>query len=104
MRFQHQTRHAALAVRTQGSSTTTEEESKRQQDESVRRQLIKQFHAIIKEQQSQGVGTGAERVVCWRPGDTNNEKNESLPVAAGNAANAAVVATQAAKKVCPKLN
>jgi len=101
MRFQHQTRHAAHAIRTQGSRSATEiEETQCQKDESIRRQLIKQFHAVIKEQQAQGVGTGAEHVARWRPGNTNNEGgNSDATLVAGNAGNAAVVATQTAKKV-----
>jgi len=101
MRFQHQTRHAAHAIRTQGSRSATEiEGTQRQKDESIRRQLIKQFHAVIKEQQAQGVGTGAERVARWRSGDTNNKGgNSDATLVAGNAGNAAVVATQTAKKV-----
>jgi hypothetical protein len=34
-----------------------------QKEESIWHQLIKEFHAIIKEQQAQGAGTGAEQVV-----------------------------------------
>jgi hypothetical protein len=34
-----------------------------QKEESIWCQLIKEFHAITKEQQAQGAGTGAERVV-----------------------------------------
>jgi hypothetical protein len=59
---------------------------------------------VIKEQQGQGAGTGAERVVCWRPGDTNEQGvSPETPSATENAANAAVVASQAAKKVYQKL-
>jgi len=50
-----------------------------QKDESVRCQLIKQFHAIIKEQQVQGVGTGAEYIVHWWPGDEDGNGESSEP-------------------------
>jgi len=100
IRFQHQTRHAALAVRTQCSQSITQERMKRHKEESVRRQLIKEFHAIIKEQQAQGAGTGAERVVRWRPGDASTQPASLDNLSAtGNAANAAQVANQVATKV-----
>jgi len=101
MRYQHQTRHAAKAVCTPGSKDVATDLTTRQKEESVRRQLIKQFHAVLKEQQAQGAGTGVERVVCWRPGDTQpvNSAGLSIHLAPGNVVNAAEVASQTAKKV-----
>jgi hypothetical protein len=100
IQFQHQTRHAALAVRTRSSHSITPEGMKRQKEESIRRQLIKEFHAVIKEQQAQGAGTGAKRVVRWRPGDASTQPESSHnPLATGNAANAALAANQVATKV-----
>jgi hypothetical protein len=98
MRYQHQTRHAALAVRTQGSSTPTKG-TERQQEESICRQIIKEMHVILKEQQGQGAGTGKERAVRWHHGDGDKSGEQGLPAATGNAANAAEVASQTAKKV-----
>jgi len=55
--------------------------------------------AVIKEQQAQGVGTGAERVARWRSGDNNNKGgNSDATLVAGNAGNAAVVCDPDSKK------
>jgi hypothetical protein len=101
MRYQHQTRHAALAVRTQGTQNTITEGTERQKEESIRRQIIKEMHAILKQQQGQGAGTGKERVARWQHhGNTGDgPENMSAPAVTGNAANAAEVANQTAKKV-----
>ena len=100
IRLQHQTRVAALAVRTQSSQPSNkaaegEPASQDAQQQSVRRQLIRQFRDILKEAQSRGVGTGIDRNARWRAEDSSEDSGLT-----GNAANAAVVATQAAKKVC----
>jgi hypothetical protein len=55
-----------------------------------RQLLIRRFHEVIKQQQEQGVGTGAETGLRWRA---------KVP-AAGNAANAAETAETGHKKVC----
>lgn len=97
LRYHHQTRHAALAIRTKGLSEVTNsntETKQKSQVNSAKRDLIRQFQAILKEQQAQGLGTGQECVVRWRAEDGTN----TLP-ATGNAANAIAVASQAAKKV-----
>ena len=103
MQYQHQTRHVALAVPTQSSSTVMArtEGTERQQEESICWQIIKEMHAILKEQQGQGAGTGKERAVCWHYGDGDKTRSDEqgLPVVTGNAANAAEVASQMAKKV-----
>ena len=108
MRSQHQTRHAALAVRTQGSHNNiavSAEGSERQKEESIRRQILREMHAILKEQQGQGAGTGKERAARWQH-ENESGKGASIVVApeiTGNSANAAVVASQTAKKVGIKL-
>jgi hypothetical protein len=102
MRYQHQTRHAALAVRTQGSQSTITEETEtteRQKEESIYWQIIKEMHAILKEQQGKGAGTGKERVIRWHHGDGDKNVAQDIPVIIGNAANSAKVARQTAKKV-----
>jgi len=75
--------------------------TQRQKDESIRRQLIKQFHAVIKEQQAQGVGTGARArgSLAFRRYQQKGGKFDATLVAGKCRGNAAVVATQTAKKV-----
>ena len=114
MRFQHQTRHAAKAVRVQGPATVTNTSSSVirtdsfggaendltpniQKGESVRRQLIREFHAVLKEQQDKGTGSGLERVARWR--SEGNVMDNERPTITGNAANAASAAKQVAKTV-----
>lgn len=99
MRYQHQTRHAEQSVRVKGSDNP---EKSRAGEDSVRCQLIKQFHAVLKEQQGQGIGTGIERGTRWRSGN-NTGPGPALPsesiTATGNAANAAEVASRVARTV-----
>jgi hypothetical protein len=104
MSSQHQTRHAALAVRTQDSQnnvTASAGGSERQKEESIRHQILREMHAILKEQQGQGAGTGKERAARWQhKTESGKEANTLAAEATGNSANAAVVASQTAKKVC----
>ena len=60
----------------------------------MRRQLIREFHAILKEQQDKSPGSGLECVACWR-----SAKDNKLPTITGNAANAASAAKQVTKMV-----
>lgn len=94
MRYQHQTEHAAKAVRTKIANSTADVDSDIQDgkhaEASVKQQLIREFHAIIREQQGQGLTTGLERGTRW---------GLSTPPAAGNAANAAAAASRVAKTV-----
>ena len=55
---------------------------------SVKQQLVREFHAIIREQQGQGLTMGLERGTRW---------GLSTSPAAGNAANAAAAASRVAK-------
>jgi hypothetical protein len=64
----------------------------------VQHQLINGFHAILKEQQDKGVGSGLERVARWW--SEGNEMAIEVEVVTGNVANAASVAKQVAKTVC----
>lgn len=107
LRYQNQTRHAALAVRTKGSGATVPRESplggetaesENSGSASVRRELIKEFQAILKEQQDQSVLTGQLRKTLWH-GSGTSASNDTSTAPAGNAANAAIVAGQVAKKV-----
>lgn len=101
-RYQHQTRHAALAVRTKGTQESDlggeAAESGNLGSAAVRRELIKEFQAILKEQQDQSVLTGQLRKTLWQGSGTSASNNTST-VPAGNAANATIVAGQVAKKV-----
>lgn len=94
LRFKHQTRHAALAVRTQYEvvENLDADAEQRKQENSLKRELIKRFNEILKEQQGQGSSTGQERLARWRTGEPE--------AATGNVANAAAAATKAAKSVC----
>ena len=94
MRYQHQTEHAAKAVRTRVTNSAADIdpdiEAGKRAEASVKQQLIREFHAIIQEQQGQGLTTGLERGTRWGL--------STLPTA-GNAANAAAAASQVAKTV-----
>ncbi|KAF7978464.1 hypothetical protein HWV62_672 [Athelia sp. TMB] len=90
LRFQHQTRHAAMAVRTPGfgNGADLDAETKEKKDaNSLKREIIKQLNAILKEQQAQGSATGQDRTARWHTGAAT----------AGNAANATAAASQVAK-------
>ena len=97
---QHQTRHAALGVRTK-SEKQLEEAS---QDVSIRRQLIRHFHEVLKEEQDRAPCTASDRTIHWRapaPGGRNGQVDgaDAPALANGNSANAAVSASAVAKKV-----
>jgi hypothetical protein len=98
MRRKHQTQQAALGVRTKSETVDKPEISMRQQ-------LIRRFHEVLKEQQDHAIGTGCERAARWRapaPGGREGQIDglsaPALP--SGNSANAAVAASAIAKKVC----
>ena len=96
LRFQHQTRQAEDGIRTRSEATTEKEEV------SIRRQLIHEFHAVLKEEQDLAVGTGCERNAQWRapaPGGRLGEAAGALAAANGNSANAAAAAATIAKQV-----
>ncbi|KAJ6615753.1 hypothetical protein B0H10DRAFT_2220086 [Mycena sp. CBHHK59/15] len=81
-RLQHQTKFAENCTRTK--TTRPAPDSK----ESIRRQLLRKFHEILKEDQARAPGTAVERQVRW---------SGSVNVGAGNAANAAAAASAVAK-------
>jgi len=56
IRVSHQTSQARRGVRTRHHPTGPDNS-----EVSVRRQLIRRFHEVLKEQQDQGAGTGCER-------------------------------------------
>ena len=98
-RLQHQTQHAALGVRTKlgGAKEETSELS-------IRRQLIRRFHEVLKQEQNRGECTGVNRDIHWRapaPGGRNGQiAGIGAPVLAnGNSANAAQSASAAASRV-----
>ena len=88
LRSRHQTRQAASGVR---KKTTSGRDQTHAKLPTERQLLLRRFQEIIKEQQEQGAGTGAERGLRWRMGNAP---------AAGNAANAAAAAKTRHKKVC----
>ena len=85
MRRQHQTRHAALGIRTRSSKATDTEDS----EISLKQQIIRRMREVLKEQSDRAVGTGCERSVRWGVLDRD----------AGNSANAAAAAATVAKRV-----
>ncbi|KIJ28235.1 hypothetical protein M422DRAFT_270465 [Sphaerobolus stellatus SS14] len=90
-RLIHQTNHAAKSVcqnisssAASGENGEASPESPPQQITSIRRNIIHQFHQILKVDQVQGVTTSIPRQVRW--------KGAAAVFATGNAANAAAVA------------
>ncbi|KAF9242624.1 hypothetical protein BU15DRAFT_72734 [Melanogaster broomeanus] len=65
-------------------------ESAEREGPSIRRQLIQQFHNILKEQQGHAVTTGAERSIRWTGSTTH--------ASVGNVGNAAVVSRNNIRK------
>lgn len=98
-RLQHQSRHAALGVRTRGGV-----QIENQKAVSIRRQIIREFHVVLKESQEQGESTGVNRNNRWRapaPGGRGGKINgvEAPTLENGNSANAAVAAGVATSAV-----
>ena len=98
-RLQHQTQHAALGVRTKVDGATEETN-----ELSMRRQLIRRFHEVLKQEQNRGECTGVNRDIHWRapaPGGRDGRiAGASTPALAnGNPANAAQSASAAASRV-----
>ncbi|KAJ7488492.1 hypothetical protein B0H11DRAFT_2406543, partial [Mycena galericulata] len=86
-RKQHQTRQAATCARIKQADPSGD--SPVASEESLRRQILRKFHEILKEDQSRAVGTGVVRKARW----------ETAPkTTAGNAANAAAAASTLANK------
>jgi hypothetical protein len=81
MRRRHQTRQATLGVRTRASNTENLELSLKQHP-------IHHMHDMLKQQNDQAVGTGAEHSVRWGTSSTP-----------GNSANVPAVAVVVAKQV-----
>lgn len=103
MRRQHQTHHAAMGVRTKGASEKQLPDA--QKNISLRRQIIRRFHKVLKEEQDHAPCTGSDRKIHWRapaPGARDGQVDgETAPALAnGNSANAALSAQAVAKKVC----
>lgn len=101
-RLQHQSHHAAVGVRTRfGAEQFAREEAT---GVSMRRQIIRRFHEVLKQEQDRGQCTGTNRDIHWRapaPGARDGEVN-GLPAAAldnGNSANAARAASAVASNV-----
>jgi len=98
LRRQHQTKQAEDGVCMRGEATTEMPEV------SLRRQLIREFHTVLKEEQELAIGTGCERNARWRapaPGGRLQKVNgaPASQLANGNSANAVASATMLAKQV-----
>ena len=91
----HQTHQAATGVRTKGA--TWEERPA----ETERKQLIRRFHEVLKEAQSDDVaaGSGVEQKVRWT-GQAAKGGQVMAQETSGNTANAIAAATSHAVKVC----
>jgi hypothetical protein len=70
-----------------------------------RRDLLRQFQAVIKAEEERGVATAVGRGLRWQPGRNPATTLSILaePTLAGNSANAQEVAATEAKKVSPSL-
>jgi hypothetical protein len=88
-RKQHQTRQAANSARVK-TSKPDEDGSSTAPVESTRRQILRRYHELLKEDQSKAVGTAVERQARW--------STDPKPTA-GNATNAAATAAAVATKV-----
>lgn len=87
LRFAHQTKQAASGVRTMSRKPTHA-----QTVLTDRHKMLRALQGVVKQQQEIGVSTGAERALRWG----NSIKTSPT---AGNAANAAAVATTSATAV-----
>lgn len=82
MRRRHQTRQAALGVRTRKFKRPMDP------DVTLKQHIVRRMREVLKEQDDHAVGTGCERSARWETSDTT-----------GNSANAAAAAATLAKKV-----
>lgn len=102
MRRQHQTKQAAIGVRTKKFKTNSSDAT------SVRGKIIRELHEVLKEAQDDvAIGTGADRGRRWTdhnrvpaPGGREGViKGVAAPeISAGNSTNAALAAAAVAKK------
>ena len=101
LRRSHQTRYAAEGVRTRDASE--------QPEETIRRKLIRELNAIIKQQKNRAPGTGQDQKSRWLEsnqgdGSAPDHKGQPAQATAGNAANAATVGRLRAETVCTQLH
>ncbi|KAF7324216.1 hypothetical protein MSAN_02534100 [Mycena sanguinolenta] len=88
----HQTRQAANSARVKNSKPN-EDAPLDAEVESTRRQILRRYHELLKEDQSKAVGTAVERQARW--------STDPKPTA-GNAANAAAAAAAVATKAATR--
>ncbi|KAJ7143457.1 hypothetical protein C8R46DRAFT_1316074, partial [Mycena filopes] len=88
-RRQHQTRQAAKSARVKIHHGDDDDSAPTAPVESPRRQILRKYHELLKEDQSKATGTAVERQARWT----------TDPKPAGNAANAAAAATAVATRV-----
>jgi hypothetical protein len=87
MRQIHQTHQAAFGIRTRLSKPS---DAALDSDKSIKMQIVRRMHEVLKEEEEHAVGTGYERAARW------GSKTE----ATGNTANAAAAAAAVARRVC----
>ncbi|KAJ7273022.1 hypothetical protein C8J57DRAFT_264300 [Mycena rebaudengoi] len=90
-RQEHQTRQAAKCARIKDTKL---DDSHTAVAESTRRQLLRKFHELLKEDQARAVGSAVEREARW--------KTAPKTPPAGNSANAAAVASAVATKAATR--
>ncbi|KAH7915154.1 hypothetical protein BJ138DRAFT_1055531, partial [Hygrophoropsis aurantiaca] len=104
LRFSHQTKQAKNGVRTSEAVVPNLHSSADDEPlQSKRVAVLRQFQAIVKEQQERGIGTGAVRSLHWKK--TVAPTNQTTTIdggATGNSANARQVALAAAAKMLAK--
>ncbi|KAL0563690.1 hypothetical protein V5O48_018374, partial [Marasmius crinis-equi] len=101
-RLRHQTQHAALAVCSESRQNTQGDN-----EGGIRRRIISAFYEDFRTLQEQGVTTGEGRQTRWKGKGPEvhamgGGAGKSDRVLAGNTANAAAVATDAARKAASK--
>lgn len=101
LRRSHQTRYAAEGVRTRDVTEVDETE------DSVRRRLMRELNALLRQEGSRSIGTGQDRKLHWiepSQGGTGSVPESQSAPATGNSANAAVVTQSRVKKVSSQLH
>lgn len=98
IRRQHETRYAKLAVRTRG--TDSDQDPTAEDEKSIKKQFLREYRDILKEEQAQGLSTGKNQQDRW-PNNHGASEPEfaEQESSTGNAANASTVAKGAHKEV-----
>lgn len=97
LRRSHQTQYAAEGIRTRDVAEASRPE------ESIRRKLVRELNALLRQEESRAPGTGQDRKLRWiepvQAGTSIAPESQPMPTPTGNSANAAIVAKLRVKKV-----